>query len=266
MSISQEEKIFRIMKSHKHSRTKITDASITDLQIKMGWLGTGSRQDPIVINNVSGLKPSLWIHKSSMYYIIRDIIVYKLICTKTQNITIENCKIHELEVEGCYNMTIRNNSILWLKFLYSKGITLENNTFSNEVLVKLEGNYFDMIYPKIQSSLIIVALILASVASLILFYNLFLWFLSLLTYGLVVIIFYYIQALKAKKNRTVEMLDNVMIENKTFKNSEYQNNSHEILENYSYLKINWFRGYLYAFIGIPVGVTVGVILAMIVYF
>jgi len=115
MDITREQKMLKRLKRHNLSRTEITDKSIWDLQIKMGWHGSGEEFDPIIIDSLSGLKPNVWIHKSSKHYIIHDVIISKLVCTSTQNIVLENSKINELEVEGCYNVTILIVVVLWIK-------------------------------------------------------------------------------------------------------------------------------------------------------
>ncbi|MHA1376487.1 MAG: hypothetical protein ACTSR7_19590 [Promethearchaeota archaeon] len=106
MDANQKEMLIKKMKRHQHSRTIITDKSIDTLKAERGWQGTGTEHDPIIISDLSNLKPNIWIHRSSLHYIIRDVIIYKLMCTSTQNITIENCKLYELEIEGCHNIVI----------------------------------------------------------------------------------------------------------------------------------------------------------------
>lgn len=266
MEANHEEKLIKKMKSHQHSRIEITNKKITKLKAKMGWKGVGTQNDPIIIDDLSGLKPNLWIHLSSLHYVIRNVIIYKLMCINTQNITIENCKIHELEVEGCYNMKIKNNSIIWFKFVYSKGCVLENNFFSNESLERLENNYFDKLYPKIRSGMYAIAVVFALVATSIVWYSRYLWFLSLLAFSLVGLIFYYIHTLKAKYKRTYDKPENILLGNSSLIGDAQQEIFHKILENYAHLGINWFRGYIHVFIGIPFGVTVGIILSMILYF
>lgn len=260
MDINQKEILLKKMKRHHYSKTEITNKSITDLQAKMGWKGTGTEYDPIIISNLSGLKPNLRIHRSSLHYIIRDIVVYKLMCISTQNITIENCKINELELEGCYNMTIRNNSILWLKFVYSKGCTLENNSFSSFALERLESNYFDKLYPMLQYFLYCVISLLIIVAFLIFSYIVYVWPIGLLDLGLVALLFYVIHILKVRRKRTEKKPENILVGNSILSDGDKKEIFHKILENYTYLGGNWFKYNLPLLVGAPIGVAIAVII------
>ncbi len=266
MNAHLEEKLIKKMQHYQYNKVEITDKKITRLKAEMGWEGVGTHNDPIIIDDLSGPKSNVWIHRSSLHYVIRNVIIYKLMCINMQNITIENCKIHELEVEGCYNMTIKNNSIIWLKFLYSKGCVLENNSFSNEALERLENNHFDNYYQKMKSSLYTLAIIFALAATSIAFYGSYLWFMSLLFFSLVGLIFYYIHTFKAKKKRTHDKPENILVNNSSLIENAHQAILREILENYAHLRKNWFREYLHVYLGIPLGAMVTIILIMIFYF
>lgn len=264
MDVNQEEILLKRMKRHQLSKTGITDKSINRLKDELGWKGAGTESDPIIINDLSGLKPNLWFHRSSLHYIIRDIAIYKLTCISTQNITIENCKIHRLEVEGCYNMTIRNNSVLWLKFVYSKGCTLEDNSFSKLSLERLADNYFDKLYPMLQSGLYCASSLLIIVAFLIFAFSFYVWYLGLLTLGLVALLFYFVHTLKAKKKRTYEKPENIMVSISPLTDADINGILQEIIENYANLKGNWFRYNLPVFYGLAIATVVLIIIYTVI--
>lgn len=46
----------------KYRKTHITDKKIHEIQQKMEWEGTGTTEGPIVINNLNGLRPNIWIN------------------------------------------------------------------------------------------------------------------------------------------------------------------------------------------------------------
>ena len=264
---NREEELLKKLKRYQFSKTEITDKSIEDLQAVMGWQGTGTEIDPIIINNLSSLKPNIWIHKSSLHYIIQDILVFKLRCTSTQNIVIENCKINELEIEGCYNMKIRNNSILWLKFLYSRVCVLENNSFTSATLEKLENNYFDNLYPVLQKILYsIVIPLLVFIAYLIFMYLTIVWYMGLLFLGLIAPLFYVIHKMDEGRKRTKEKLENKLLDNLLISNDDRKEIFREILEYYVYLGGNWFRYYLPIFISCFVGVVIALIILYFLYY
>ena len=233
------------------------------MKAEIGWKGSGTELDPIIINDLSNLKPYIWIHLSSLHYVIRDVTIFKLMCINTQNITIEHCKIHELEIQGCYNISVRNSTILHLRFGYSKRCALENNSFSNESLHRLEINFLDVFYPKLQAGMNTIAVIFVVLATTVLLYNLYLWFITLLMYGLVALILYYVHTLKSKHKRTLNQPENILTDNRALSMGEWQTIYREILDNYIYLKFSWFRGFLHIWLGIPCGVTVGIVLAII---
>lgn len=265
MDITREVEILKKLKHHHLSRTEITDKSIWDLQIKMGWHGSGEEFDPIIIDCLSGLKPNIWIHRSSKHYIIHDVIISKLVCTSTQNIVIENSKINELEVEGCYNVTIRNNSILLFNFAYSKGCVIENNSFTNLALENLENNYFNSFHSSMQKGLYSVMSLFAILTLWFFLSSTYLWFIGLLTLGSIAIMYYYISTLNAKEKRTQEKHENKLLGNSALSDIERNEILYEILENYAYLGGCRLKYNLPTIIGGSIGGVVALIIAFITY-
>ncbi|MHA1240076.1 MAG: hypothetical protein ACTSQU_04715 [Promethearchaeota archaeon] len=51
--------LFRKVQKYQFIITNIKNRSVHSLKSKMGWKGTGSKEDPIIIDNVEGLKPTL---------------------------------------------------------------------------------------------------------------------------------------------------------------------------------------------------------------
>ena len=235
MDINREEELLKKIKRNLFRKTKITDNSITDLRTKMGWRGTGTESDPIIINDLLGLKPKIWIRRGSLQYVIQDVVVYNLKCRNTQNIVIENCKINEFELEGCYNITIRNNSILELDFVYSKGCTLESNAFSSDVLERLESNFFDKIYAKTLKVIYCAFSLTFILAFLIFAFSLSEWPYGILDLCFVAFLFYFILTLNIKRKRTQKKPENILTGNSRLSDSEKKEILHEILENYNYL-------------------------------
>ena len=99
----------------------------------MNWEGHGSKLDPIVIEHLGDLPLIVKIYRTRLYYNIINLTIDKLTCHNTQNITIENCTIKHLEIEGCYNITLINNNILKHKIGFSKG-----NTFVDNKIAQIE--------------------------------------------------------------------------------------------------------------------------------
>jgi len=135
---SHQNGIFKNLKRKMFNKTQISDKKINSLKIEKGWQGNGSKSEPIVIDDLRNLHPNLRIHRSTLYYHINNLIIDKLSCYYTQNITIENCTIYQLEIKGCYSMNLINNKILNYKIIYSKGNTFIDNQLSQ--IQKLKRN------------------------------------------------------------------------------------------------------------------------------
>jgi len=237
MDINQEEKLLKTIRKNL-VKTKINDNTLEHFQNKMGWQGAGTEIDPIIINDLSGLKPKIVIKKTSLYYIIRDVVVYILSCINTQNIIIENCKIKNLEVEGCYDITIRNNSILNLAWGFSKGCTLKNNSFSRDVYESLESIKSGVPHHGLQKILYIVSSINLLLAFLIFTFEFNSWPFGILNLCSFALFFYFAIALKITRKRTCEKPENIIIGNLRLSNIGKEEIYLEILENYSYLGEN----------------------------
>ena len=135
--------IIKNLKRNKFSNIEISDKKINSLKTEKGWQGDGSEFESIIIDELKGLQPNLLIHRSTLHYIVRDAIIYKLKCRNTQNITIENCTIYKLDIQGCYNVTLTNNRILHHKIIYTKGNVFVDNELSQ--IEKLEEKDYNTI-------------------------------------------------------------------------------------------------------------------------
>jgi len=129
------------LKRNKFKKTQISDKTINSLKSEKGWLGKGSNIEPIIIDDLKNLRPKLRIHRSTLHYNIKNLIIYNLSCRYTQNITIEKCMIYKLEIKGCYNMTLLNNKILNYKIVDSKGNSFIENKLSQ--IQKLKKNDYN---------------------------------------------------------------------------------------------------------------------------
>jgi len=228
----------------------------------MGWKGKGSQDDPIIIDNVDGLEPNVWVHKSTLHYIIRNVIIYKLTIENTQNILIENCKVERLEIEGSHNVHIKNNEIDDLKVVFSKDCTFENNRITGIALERLKSKFFDRLMPAIIRFLELVIVIFLSLASFLFTLQTTLYFVvSPSMVLLCVVIGLLVYKWERQKKRTKDMPENILINNQVLINDTVL--YHHILDHYQYLSSNWFKYNIPVFIGI-IGAVI--IVLMITYF
>ena len=247
-------------KRHQYSKTYFKDKKIESLKNKMGWQGTGTKDDPIVINNLKGLKPNLIFQTSNLYYIIRDVCILKIHCITTQNITIENCRIYEFEAEGCFNMKIVNNSIIFMRLLYTRASVIENNEIMQESLIRLENNYSDVIMKRVYAILGFVFALNIFLVVFPLYSDISYWWLSAMFSGIVFLLIYVILSFIKKWMRTRHMAQNSINNNIILFNAI--GIFEEIQKYYQNLKKNWFLYNLPSIIG---GLIGGIIALVVIY-
>lgn len=103
----------------------------------MNWEGKGSKNDPIIIEQLRDLPPILKIYKSSLYYHVKNLSIDKLMCRKAHNITIENNVIKYLKIEECYKLILVNNKILKHNVAFTKECTfIDNKIYQSEEFIK----------------------------------------------------------------------------------------------------------------------------------
>jgi hypothetical protein len=124
---NQNNRIIKNLKRRFFYKTRISDKKINALKLKKSWQGNGSNSEPIIIDDLKDLHPNLKIHRNTLHYYLRNLIIYKLSCYYTQNIFIENCTIYQLKIKGCYDITLVNNKILNLEIVNSRGNTFIDN-------------------------------------------------------------------------------------------------------------------------------------------
>jgi len=156
----------RIIKNLKRSffhKTRISDKKINSLKLEKSWQANGSNSEPIIIDDLKDLHPNLKIHRSTLHYYLRNLIIYKLSCYYTQNIFIENCTIYQLKIKGCYDITVVNNKILNLEIVNSKGNTIIDNKLTQIQKPKMNNDKTEInpISRQISNPLICCLLLLA---------------------------------------------------------------------------------------------------------
>ncbi len=258
MNKNQYHEIVKNLKRNKFNNIRVSDKKINSLKTEKGWQGDGSEFESIIIDELKGSQPNLWIHRSTLHYIIKDAIIYKLKCRNTKNITIENCTIYKLDIQGCYNMTLVNNRILHHQIIYTKG-----NVFVDNKLSKIEKlrqkDYKTIINPLCTKLLNPAICFLYFIAISAFLFGTSLWFIGFLSVGLLILL-NYLHYMKIK--RIEDKKDNLYVNNTELKNKNAVFN--EILVNYKDFKLNWFQYNLPLFIGIMAGIVITLLLVFII--
>ena len=257
---NQYYEIIKNLKRNKFNYIEISDKKINSLKTENGWQGEGSEFDSIIIDELKGFQPNIWIHRSTLHYIIKDIIIYKLKCRNTQNITIENCTIYKLDIQGCYNMTLTNNRILHHKIIYTKGNVFVDNELSQ--IEKLEEKDYNTITTSLGRNLsnpAICCLYFLAISDFL--SGTFFWFTGFIPIGLIILLNYlnYARIKRIKDKKENFYVNNIELQNK---NAVFK----EILVNYKDFKINWFQYNLHAFTGILVGIVIALLLLYVIIF
>ncbi len=203
------------LKRKKNKKTRISDKSINSLKSEKGWSGKGSDIDPIIINDLRGLRPNLKIHRSTLHYAIKNLTIYYLSCRYTQNITIENCTIHRFEIKGCYNITLVNNKILNHKIVGSKGNTFIGNKLSQIQNLKKNGDKLAISPLSRQIGSPLNCCLAFTAASAFLSGTVF-WFMGFIPLGLLALMNYlsYTRSKRIKDKKENSYINNTELQNK----------------------------------------------------
>ncbi|MFX0011564.1 MAG: hypothetical protein ACFE9R_14725 [Candidatus Hermodarchaeota archaeon] len=252
--------LFEKVKRYQYITKHIRNRSVHSLKSKMGWKGKGSKEDPIIIDNVEGLKPTLIFTTHNLFFIIRNIIVYKLVCNKTENITVENCKIFELEIKGSYNLKIINNSIFSLKVDFFRASVVKNN--------EIHGHNIDQIdFDEAERRVKVAAGVITCVFIMMLFLVFYIpyndinfWWLSVLFAGICIGLIFLINLMTVGWRRTRSKGNNTIDAN--YKMTDVRSILYDAFTFYQYFQKKW---YLYLLLPLIGGMLLGVAILAIVF-
>ncbi len=101
---------------------------------KLGWNGTGSQNDPIIIDDVIKLPQNITFKTEDLHIHVNNVDIGVIILDKCRNIIIEDSIITVIRLRACKNIIIRNNILREIKLFLGNKNTIEENrtyTFSN---------------------------------------------------------------------------------------------------------------------------------------
>ena len=256
MSLENQKKI----KRNQYRTTAIKDENIQDLKEKQGWSGEGTPENPIIIDNVKGLKLNLKFKPSDLHYILRGLSLYSVSCDNTQNVTFENCRIYKLELEGCRDMEVRNNAIIGLKLFFTRASVVEGNQLSQETCQRLESNYFERIYPMMIGGMSFVLFTLVFAAFSPLYLGVLGWWVTLISMIAIIMLFFLLRMWQRRKSRTKGLKENLVSNNGLM--TDVRAIFSEIVDSYYFLKNSWFMHNLPTIIGGGIGVVIVLIFVL----
>lgn len=110
---------------------------------RLGLRGSGTKQDPIIINSTTNIPVKIFFSKVDCYLVLRNLNLSNLNLYRCQNITIENCRIDNLVFNRCKHIVVRNSSIMKIENVLSRANVFKNIDVLRVKNNTLESRYFD---------------------------------------------------------------------------------------------------------------------------
>lgn len=206
-------------KESNFKKTLISWKTENKLKSEQGWKGSGELNDPVIIENINNLNRIIEFRSNKLHYIITGVTINELFLATTQNIIIENCNIFSLNIQGCYNLTIKDNKIISLKTAFTKASAFKNNQIHPHSLIQWESESFQNLLINSARIMIITIPICAFFLLISVFFTSFLliWATRIFCPFIMTIAFYLLFLFVKRKNYTKNMGSNVKVNNKTLK-------------------------------------------------
>lgn len=97
----------------------------------------GEKSDPIEIDSTEDLPLVLYFKTGGLYVTLKNVRHYAIKLKECRNFTIEGCSICKLELQECWHVAIRNNSLGGLKLHYCNASNFESNQMPSGSLTGL---------------------------------------------------------------------------------------------------------------------------------
>lgn len=110
---------------------EFNEKNLMEFQKNLNWKGKGTKEDPIIIENLVNLKELLRFKKIKSYIVIRNISLSELMIRHSANITVQNCIVYYFWIEYCHELLVEKCSIVHFNVEISNGNIFRNNTLHN---------------------------------------------------------------------------------------------------------------------------------------
>ncbi len=124
----------------KSIKYKLKEGTLENLRRTLGLEGEGTRESPIIIDDLGDVALRLSLRTKGVFLILRNLAISKLSIINSQNITVENCFIGNIELSVCRNLIFTNNTILSIRQVLCKNCLFENNTIMQKEYNRLIHN------------------------------------------------------------------------------------------------------------------------------
>jgi len=99
----------------------IKQEKFDSLIVELGWNGEGTKNNPIIVNNLSSLPPIIRFVNLTTHIIFKNLTIERIMFVKCRNITVQGCQIQLLRLLSSQDIVVKNNTI------NAFGITLGGN-------------------------------------------------------------------------------------------------------------------------------------------
>ena len=117
----------------KSIKYKLRKRTIENLRKTLGLKGEGTKDSPIIIDDLGDFTVEISIFTKGIYLILKNLTISKLSIAGSQHIVIEDCFIAALETRQCRNLIFRSNTILRIKQVLCRNCIYENNSVLHKV-------------------------------------------------------------------------------------------------------------------------------------
>ena len=124
----------------KSIKYKLRKRTIENLKKTLGLKGEGTKDSPIVIDDLGDITVEISIVVKGIYLILKNLAISKLSIAGSQHVVIEECYIADLELMESSSLTFRSNTILRIEQFLCRNCVYEDNSILQKEYSKLINN------------------------------------------------------------------------------------------------------------------------------
>ena len=128
---------------------KINRRKFASLQARIGWNGSGSEQDPYIIDTISGLSSFLKFEKIIDHIIIKNLTISNITLVKCRNIIIQECNIQLLSLNSCQEVVVRENTLQKVQIMYGGNNVVTKNKIPRNSLFHAQEHSMEKLVERI---------------------------------------------------------------------------------------------------------------------
>ncbi len=128
------------MLNKRTTKYKLNRTTIVNLKNILGFKGEGTKDSPIVIDDLGDFTVEISIFTEGIYLVLKNLTISKLSIVGSQHVVIEECFIADLETRQCRNLIFRSNTILRIKQVLCRNCIYENNSVLHKEYNRLINN------------------------------------------------------------------------------------------------------------------------------